>query len=149
MSDDGLSAKEILSALAPLVRFVDILERFARDPRGFIFGFISTYLVATALGFGNFIVGSILSVFDIVARSLQLAATYLVGSLQVVTTPVLAIGQRLTLIIASVVQSAGPLGPPIAAAITAVLLILAYRLVIAVAGEFPVASTIVDFLGLR
>lgn len=149
MSDDGLSAKEILSALAPLVRFVDILERFARDPRGFIFGFISTYLVATALGFGSYIVGSILTVFDTLAGFFGGTATLLVSSLQTVTTPVLLAGQRLTLIIASVVQSAGPLGPPIAAAVTAALLILAYRLIIAVAGEFPVASTIVDFLGLR
>ncbi|MFC6757887.1 MULTISPECIES: hypothetical protein [Haloarcula] len=149
MSDDDLSATEVVRRLAPLVRFVDTLTEFARNPRRFIFGFISTYLVATALGFGEYLVSSILLVFDTVAGYFRGSAILLVTSLQTVTTPILGAGRVFTNAVATTVMAAGPLGPPIGAALTALLLYATYRLLIAVIGELPLGSSLVDLLGLR
>ena len=169
MSEHRLSASEVLRALAPLVPvagtlvtlanyanaltdlafYANTLTNFASNPQRFIFRFISEYIVGTAIGLGQYLIGSILLVFNTIASYLQTAAFILVGSFQVVTTPILVAGQRLIAAIATAVVAAGPAGPVIAAALTATLLYSTYRLLIAVAGEIPVGSSIVDLLGLR
>jgi len=149
VSDDGPSPKQVAEALANLGDSFWALIRFAQTPFKFVFSIISAYIVATVIGFGQYIVGSVLLVFDTVAGYFRSAAILLVASLQIATDPVLVAGRLITIQIARVVVAAGPLGPPIAAALTALLLYGTYRLLIAVAGEFPVGSTLVDFLGLR
>ena len=149
MSDDGPSVKQVAVYLSNLGNDFWNLYWFAKNPFRFTFGIISTYIVSVFLGLGDWIVSSVLLVFAWFGGAFNVAGVTLINSVSVVTTPLLVVGRDLTLVIASVVGAAGPLGPPIAGAFAAVLLYVGYRLLIAVAGEFPVGSTIVDLLRLR
>lgn len=169
MSDNGPSPAEVIRGVAPLLpvvgtlvtlanvadeltdlaNYVNVLTDFASDPFGFVFEIISTYIVGTILGLGRYLIRSVLTAFGFVTAPLQAFGALLVSSLYTVLAPVTALVQQLTAIIATTVMAAGPLGPPIAAMFAAALAYGLYRIIIAVAGEVPVGSTVVDLLRLR
>ncbi|PSQ06652.1 hypothetical protein BRC92_00335 [Halobacteriales archaeon QS_4_69_31] len=136
------------SWIRPIRELVSLYNEYGSVPRA-IAGIITTWIVASVLNLGSYVVGSILGVWDLVASSITTARVSVgssLGGFGLEALQVLALVQNW---IATAVAALGPAGPPVAVAIGSVALFLGYRLVIALIGEFPIGSTIVDVLGLR
>lgn len=136
------------SLLDPLRELGALYKRYGSVPRA-IFALISLYIVNGALSIGSFVVGSVLAVFDFAAGSIRSVQLFLINSFGAVGVNILGIYQSVVNDVASVIQLAGPLGPPIAAIIGGVLIYGAYRLTVAALGELPLGSSLVDLLGVR
>jgi len=149
VSDDSTSAQEVLEALAPLVSVAETLREFGRDPVGFVASIISLYIVDSFLNLGGYVVGSFLLVFDYITTPLQSAENLLVAALSLGGQPTLLALQSLTETVSGVVQQAGPAGPILAAVIAGVFIYVSVRVGVALLGEIPGGSTIVDLLRLR
>jgi len=149
VSDDGPSPKQVAKALAGLGDSFWAIVRFARNPFGFVAGIISTYVVGTILYFGRFLAGSILAPFRIAADSLGLVTNRAVLGLSAVTNPLFGLIATVQGILITVVQAAGPAGPILIGLAAGAVVYLSVRLLISLAGEVPVGSSLVDFLRLR
>lgn len=151
MSADGgeTTGPELLQALAPLANVAGFLARFGRNPVGFIVSVISLYIVNAVLNLGAFAVNSVLGVFNAVVGAIRAAQALLTGAFAFVGVDILGIFASLNEIVATIAASAGPFGPPLIAAFAAVSIYGTYRVGVALLGEIPIGSSIVDLLGLR
>lgn len=140
---------EWLSSLRrPLEQLRALYERFGSLP-GAIFGLISLYLLNGILDVIGVITGSVLFAFDLVVGAFRWVQRALVGAFGAVGIDVLGALTDLQVALAGIVAGAGPAGPFIAVAAVSVSLYLMYRVGVALLGELPVGSSIVDILGLR
>lgn len=152
MSADGsgeISTRELLETLAPLATVARVLVRFGRNPVRFVATIISLYIVNGFLNLGAFLVNSVLTAFGIVTGAFDFVRVLLVnafGSLGINILAVYASGQQA---LADVIATAGPAAPFLATGFTAVVLYVGYRVGVALLGEVPIGSSIVDLLGLR
>jgi len=136
------------SLLDPLRELGALYKRYGSVPRA-IFALISLYLVNGALSIGSFVVGSVLAVFDIAAGSIRSVQLFLINSFGSVGVNILGIYKSIQLQLASVIQGAGPLGPPLAVFVGGLLIYGLYRVTIVALGELPLGSSLVDLLRLR
>ncbi|WP_415381469.1 hypothetical protein [Halosimplex sp. TS25] len=148
-SDGGLAGAVLPSGwVRPLAQLVGLYREYGSIPKA-IFGLISTYIVSSVFGFGGYVVSSILAVFDWITLSLAWVQVELGGSFTIVGFRVLNAYRWVQGQLGNAAASAGPLAPVIAIAIGAVIFAVLYRALIALLGELPGGSSIVDFLGLR
>ncbi|ELZ23496.1 hypothetical protein C475_14523 [Halosimplex carlsbadense 2-9-1] len=110
---------------------------------------ISTYIVESVFGLGSYVVASVLSVFDFVTLSLAWVQAQISGAFAWVGFDILSAVRWVQVELAIATEAAGPLGPLVAIAIASVTLAVLYRAGIALLGELPGGSSLVDFLGLR
>lgn len=134
--------------LAPIKELVALYEKYGSVPRA-IFGLISLYIADSVLSLGSFAVGVVLSVWDFVTRSIDSARLLLVGLFGGVGGTLLGVAELVVDEVAVAVASLGPFGPPLAVATGALTLYATYRLLIALLGELPGGSSVVDLLGVR
>jgi len=147
-SDSGSLVAIPKSLLQPLKQLAALADRYGSVPRAIV-AIISLYIVNGVLSIGSYIVGSFVAFNDSVTASFRLAQNVLIGSFGSVGVDVLAVGRSIQLQIASVIQGAGPLGPPIAVGLGAIIVYAVYRIIIVALGELPLGSSLVDLLGLR
>jgi len=134
--------------LKPLVELASLYREYGSIPR-VIAAVISLYIVNTILSIGGFAVSILVSAGNIVSGAFVIVRELLVGAFSVVGVNILGIYQWLIGVLAGVVASLGPFGPPLAIGVGAVLVYSAYRVTIVLLGELPLGSSIVDLLGLR
>jgi len=147
-SDGGNIVAIPKALLEPLKQLAALADRYGSVPRAIV-GLISLYIVNGVLSIGSYIIGSFVALNDSVTASIRLAQNLLIGSLGAVGVDILYVGRSIQLQIATAIQGAGPLGPPIAVGIGALILYAMYRVVILALGELPLGSSLVDLLGLR
>ena len=148
-SEDELTRSEILKALAPLASVAKVLARFGRDPFGFVATIISLYIVDSILNLGAFAVNSVLAAFGFVVGffdSIRVTLVTTFGRVGIDLLEVYVAGQQT---VADIVSRAGAAAPFLAVGFAAVALYVGYRVAVALLGELPVGSSIVDLLGLR
>jgi len=131
-----------------LAQLVALIRRYGSLPEA-VFGLISLYILQGIFDVVSIVVGSILYVFDLVVGSIDAARLLLLEAFGAVGADVLGTLVAFQREIATVIESAGPAGPPIAVGATAVLLYVGYRVAVALLGEIPGGSSLVDILGLR
>ncbi|WP_436931676.1 hypothetical protein [Halosimplex halobium] len=134
--------------LAPLRELVALYREYGSLPRA-VFSLIATYLVSSVFGFGSWIVASVLSVFDMVTLALAWVQVQLSSAFAFVGIDILGALRWVQLELAAGAQAAGPLAPLVTIAIGSIALAVTYRALIALVGELPGGSSLVDFLGLR
>jgi len=134
--------------LEPLRELAGLYQEYGSIPRAVV-AIISGYIVSSVFGLGAYIVGSILTVFDVVAGSIAWVQYQAGAAFGFTGNSILRALRDVQLAFGDAIASAGPLAPVIAGGLAAIALYGTYRVGVAVAGEFPVASTIVDLLGLR
>lgn len=137
-----------MSEVEAVKQLVALIREYGSLPRA-IFGLISLYLLNGILDVVGIVVGSILFAFDLVVASLATAQGLLIRAFGAVGIDVLGALVGLQRAIGGVVEAAGPAGPPLAVAFGAVSLYVLWRIGIALLGELPGGSSIVDLLGLR
>jgi hypothetical protein len=134
--------------LAPLRELAALYQRYGSVPRA-IFALISLYILNGLFSIINVVAGSVLFVFDLIVGSLRTAQALLVGAFGAVGVDILGALLGVQQAVSGVVVAAGPLGPPLAVAAASLMLYVLYRLAVALLGELPGGSTLVDLLGLR
>jgi len=117
--------------------------------RSAIIGVVVSWTVAQILGFGAYIVNSILLVFDYVTGALVTVQRALNVNFAALGTAILTAIWNVQMQIVNTVNPYGPLAPVVLIGVTAIEALLAWRFIVALAGELPLGSGIVDFLGLR
>ncbi|WP_254271096.1 hypothetical protein [Haloarcula marina] len=143
------SSDETLFTLRVPENVAKTLFAFARNPVTYVGAIISGYIVRSVLNLGAFGVNSVLSAFGIVAGFFDGIRVTLVRAFGSIGIDLLAAYLSVQQVIGSAVRVAGPGGPFLAIGFTAVTLYLGYRVAVALLGEIPVGSSIVDLLGLR
>lgn len=125
------------------------LIAFANDPVGFVWRIISLYIVNGIFTIAGFVVGAILQAFDIVAGAIQFAGSLLVGAFGAVGLDILGVLVDLQQELAGVVAGAGAAGPIVAIGGTAVLLVVLYRVTLALVELVPGGGSVLTLLGLK
>jgi len=133
---------------APLKEIAALYRRYGSVQKA-IFALIATYIVGSILSFGAYVVNSVLSVFDFAVASLVWARLRLVQVFGLVGFNIAAALEDVQMAAADAIASLGLLGPPVAIGFGALSLYGTYRVLVALAGELPVGSTVVDLLRLR
>lgn len=128
---------------------LETLLSFLRNPFGFVASIITLYILNGLFSIIDVVAGSILFVFDVVVGSLRTAQALLVGAFGAVGVDIFGALVGVQQALSGVVAAAGPLGPPLAVAAASLMLYGLYRLTVALLGELPGGSTIVDLLGVR
>ena len=131
-----------------LAELVGLVTRYGSLTRAIV-AIISLYILNGVLDVVGIVVGSVLFAFDLIVGSLATAQRLLLGALGAVGIDILAALTSLQREIAGVVEGAGPAGPVIAVAAGAIGLYVLWRVGVALVGELPGGSTLVDLLGLR
>ncbi|GGN92267.1 hypothetical protein [Haloarcula pellucida] len=148
-NSDELTTRQLLEALAPLASVARVLVRFGRNPVGFVTTIISLYIVDSVLNIGAFAVNSILSAFGIIVGFFDGIRVTLVTAFGSVGIDILGGYVAVQQSIANVVASAGAAAPFLAIGFASVAVYVGYRVGVALLGELPLGSSIVDLLGLR
>jgi uncharacterized membrane protein len=134
--------------LEPVGQLAALTKEYGSVPRA-IFALISIYILNGIFSIFSVIVGAVLFVFDVFVGALDTARVLLVGGFAAVGVDLLGVLVSIQEQISAVVASAGPAGPPLAVGAASIMIYVGYRLGVALLGELPVGSTIVDLLGLR
>ena len=132
-----VSLPDWVQALRPLSGVVNALVTFGRDPVGFIFTTITSYLLLAVFGVLNVVTESILFAFDLIVAALQYVQNALVGGFGVVGVDILGVLLELQVSVAGVVDGAGPAGPVLAVALAGAGTYAVYR-----GGKFLLALVI-------
>jgi len=133
---------------AAIGQLVGLVTEYGSLPRA-IYALITLYILNGIFSVIDVITGSVLFVFDLVVGSLQTAQALLVGAFAAVGVDILGALLGVQRAVSGIVTAAGPLGPVIAVASASLMLYGLYRLAVALLGELPGGSTIVDLLGVR
>lgn len=136
------------SWLGPVAELVRLYNRYGSLPRA-ITAIISSYIISSVFGFGSFIIGSVFAVFDALTLSLRWVQQRVGVQFGMAGYTVLDGVRTVQQTIGGAVESLGPAGPIVAIAFAAIVLALVYRVGVALIGELPVGSSVVDILGLR
>jgi len=143
-----VSGSEEESTVKAIAQLAALVEEYGSVPRA-IFTLISIYLLSGIFDIIGVVTGSVLYVFDLGIGSLRVAQGLLIRAFGAVGVDVIETLITLQQEIGRVVESAGPLGPPIAVVSASVMLYVGYRVAVALLGEIPGGSTLVDILRLR
>ncbi|MBO4248376.1 hypothetical protein IL252_11180 [Halomicrobium sp. IBSBa] len=155
---DGVTLRTIVETLGPLVQFLrsngiqstlGTLFRFLRNPVRFVFSIISFYVLNGILNIVSTVTSAVLGAFDYLVASLTFAQRALGQAFGVAGLNVLSARAALNQIVVTLAASAGPAAPILVIGAGAVTLFLIYRVGIALLGELPVGSSVIDLLGLR
>lgn len=146
-----------LKALAPVAGTLRKLGQFIKDPQGttfpkFRFAVLSVvigWLVGGVLDGAQWLTAQFLLAFDPFLRAIGTSQAALGRAFGTAGLALLNAGRIINSAVIDTVGVAGPAAPIISAAVAGGTLYLAWRLAASLAGEVPVLSTIVDFLGLR
>jgi len=133
---------------SPIREIAALYREYGSIPRAMA-AIISTYVVESVFGLGSYVVASVLSVFDYATLSLAWVQTQLGGAFAWVGFDILSALRWVQIQLGTAATAAGPLAPLVAIAIASVTLAVLYRAGIALLGELPGGSSLVDFLGLR
>lgn len=133
---------------AAIGQLVSLVTEYGSLPRA-VFALITLYILNGIFSVIDVLAGSVLFVFDVVVGSLQTAQALLVGAFGAVGVDILGALFGVQQALSGVVAGAGPLGPPLAVAAASLMLYGLYRLTVALLGELPGGSTLVDLLGVR
>lgn len=134
--------------VAAIQQLVALVTEYGSLPRA-VFALITLYILNGIFSVIDVVAGSVLFVFDLVVGSVQTAQALLVGAFGAVGVDILGALVGVQQAVSGVVAVAGPLGPPLAVASASLMLYVLYRLTVALLGELPGGSTIVDLLGVR
>lgn len=144
--------KALVGALGPVADELRAFGALAKEKGGVgpaIFFLITSYILAGIFDVINVIAGSILFAFDMVVGALRVARQLLIGAFGGVGRDILGVYTLVQQAFADVLAGAGPFAPIIAVAVAAGALYLIIRVGVALLGELPIGSSIVDLLGLR
>lgn len=125
------------------------LIAFATNPVEFIFRIINLFILNGLFAIFNTISGAVLAAFDSLVGALEFAQRALIRGFAAAGIDIIAALASIQRQFAAVFEGAGPLAPVLAAALAVGALVVLSRLAVALLGEVPVGSTIVDLLGLR
>lgn len=134
--------------LESLQQVAAAIEKHGSFPRA-VFALISAYILDVIFGIFGTIAGAILFAFDVVVGVLGFAQRLLVNGFGIVGIDILGALAGVQRAIAGAIAGSGPLAPVFATLLAVGTLYVLYRLAVALLGELPVGSTIVDLLGLR
>ncbi len=152
MSSDGSSRiikVELPGWLRALKPVVGVLVRFGKNPVGFVFSIISLYLSSLFLDLFGLVSGTVLGIFDSFAYVFDLARVFLTGTFGVVGIEILGIVTGIGAALNRALYALGPAAPFVVAIVGSLVIYAAYRGTIALLGEIPGGSSIVDILRLR
>ena len=110
---------------------------------------VATWVASSVLGFGEYLIGFVFRLFTPVLRAIGLTERGVVAAFAPAGAAILGVFRGLTTVVRDVTGVAGPVAPIIATLLVLGLAYVTYRVAIAVLGEFPGGSTLVDLLGLR
>ena len=136
------------SWVEPIQQLVALVKEYGSLPRA-IGAIISLYIVNSVLNFGTYVVESILLLFSYVTGSLAYVQSTLGVNFAAAGTALLAALWSFQIQIATFVSPYGPATPIVMVGLTAIEALVLWRFIVALAGELPLGSSIVDFLGLR
>jgi len=136
------------SWLSPIAQLAALYNEYGSLPRAFT-AIISSYIVSSVFGLGSYVVDSVLSVFDVITFSLGYVQRQIGRQAGFLGINVLGILRGVQRQIGAVIESLGPAGPPVAITVFALILFAVYRIGVALLGELPVGSSLIDTLGLR
>jgi hypothetical protein len=136
-------------ALAPLAGVASVLVAFGEDPVGFIVEVVAAFLVATLLELGGIAVGAVDTIASTVAAVPRFVRLLVSGAFS--QAGALVIGGIADLFrgVATTAQAAGPAGPVLVTVTLALTLVALYRVSVALIGEVPGGSSLVDIFNLR
>lgn len=138
-----------LKRLRPAIEQLGALyDRYGSVPAA-VFGLIALYIASAVLSIGQFAVNVVLAVFDPIVQALGITELLIDLGVQTVTTDLVGALVGFRSGIADVAAAAGPLAPVIVVGVAAASLYVVYRVSIALLGELPLGSSLVDLLGLR
>lgn len=141
-----------LKSLAPVADTLRALGRFIQEKGSFrkaVLAVVTGWVIGGVLQLVGTVIEAVLLLFSPFLRAVGTTQAAVANAFAVPGQAVLDAMMQLNSAIAETVGVAGPVAPLISTTIVMGTLYLSYRLVVSIAGEFPVVSTIVDFLGLR
>jgi hypothetical protein len=136
------------SWVEPIQQLVALVKEYGSLPRA-IGAIISLYIVNSVLNFGTYVVESILLLFSYITGSLAYVQAAVGVNFAALGTAILTAIWSVQMQIVNTVNPYGPFAPVVLIGVTAIEALLAWRFIVALAGELPLGSSIVDFLGLR
>ena len=151
MPDDETRVIEValpdwLQALRPVV---GTLIAFGRNPVGFIITAVATWLVAGALSVGSVLVAGADYAGTLLAAAPQSVQAFLASAFAPVAQTLVGLAGQATASIGAVLATAGPAAPVLVAVFAAVVAVVLYRVGVALLGELPGGSSLVDILDFR
>lgn len=132
----------------PLQQLGALYNQYGSVPAA-IFGLISLYILNGIIDVVGFVAGAFLAAFDILVGLTVAARRALVGVFGPIGVDLLGVGSELQRVLLDVVARSGPFAPIVAGIVAVVILYGLYRLGVALLGEVPGGSTLVDLLRLR
>lgn len=146
-----------LQALAPVAGTLKKLGAFIQNPseasfpkfRAAVLSIVTGWIVGGFLDAGAWITAQILLATRPFLRAIGTSQQAIARAFGTVGFAVLNTLRTVNNAVIDTVGVAGPAAPIISAAVVGGTLYLSYRLATSIAGEIPVLSSIVDFLGLR
>lgn len=139
-----------LAALAALpAAAIATLVAFATDPVGFIVEVVAAFVVATLLELGAIVVGVVDTFATTLAAIPRVARLALSGAFGAAGDVFIGTVASAYASLLGVVSVAGPAAPLVVVGLLAGTVALTYRVGVALVGELPGGSSLVDILGLR
>lgn len=128
---------------------LDVLVAFGKNPIEFTFNIINLYILGGIFAIFNTIAAGVLGAFDIIVGALVIVRELLVGAFGAVGVDIIGgiVGFQQSLV--ESLSIFGPAAPIVLTAIAVAVMFLIYRVGVALLGELPIGSSIVDLLGLR
>jgi hypothetical protein len=125
------------------------LRRFASNPAALVISVVSGFVVSVILGFFEFLVGAVLYPFDLIVGGLSYLELGITFNFALLGTNLLELGVGAQRTMIEIVESAGPAGPVLAAAIGAVLIVAIYRTILALLVAVPGGDSLLTMIGVR
>lgn len=150
MPEDGrtFDAERVVKVTLP-VGFVATLAAFAKDPVGFIVEVVAAFFVATLLELGGIAVAAVDTVAATAATIPRVIGLLLRGAFGQAGAVVIDGIAELYVGIATTARAAGPAGPVLVTVTLALTLVALYRVSVALIGEVPGGSSLVDMFNRR
>jgi hypothetical protein len=152
--DDGLTIIPLGGGSGAAVRAAqfssataDFLRRFANNPAALVISVVSGFVVSVVLGFFEFLIGAVLYPFDLLVGGLHYVQHQLVLAFSALGIDLIGVLAELERSLIAVVESAGPGGPVLAAAIAGMILFVVYRVTVAGLRLVPGGSSVLALLG--
>lgn len=125
------------------------LVQFGKNPVGFVFSIISLYISSLFLDLFGLASGVVLGIFDAFAYVFDLSRAFLLGAGGRVGLEIIGLVTWFGASLNRVLYALGPTAPFLVALVGSLVLYGLFRGTIALLGEIPGGSTLVDFLRIR
>jgi hypothetical protein len=135
--------------LRELEPYAGVLLQFAKNPVGFVFSIISLYISSLFLDLFGLASWVVLGVFDSFAYVFDVARLFLISAFGQVGIRILGVVTTFGAELNRALYVLGPAAPFVVALFGSLVFYGLYRGTIALLGEVPGGSTVVDFLRLR